>query len=135
MYFRDTGLACALLGLTSPEALFTYYQRGALFENFIINEIAKSFYNRGDHPPLYFWRDRRQHEIDLLIDRDGQLLPVEIKSGATFRNDFFKQLEWFTEVADAPLKTPTVIYGGEEGRLLNGRNLLSWRNCPALIYP
>ena len=89
LYFRDTGLACALLGIHSPEELFNYYQRGAIFENFILNEAAKAFYNRGRTPPMYYWRDSNQHEIDLLINLGTSLRPVEIKSGSTFRKDYF----------------------------------------------
>ena len=129
LYFRDTGLACALLGITSPESLFTYYQRGAIFENFIINEVAKGFFNRGTQPPLYFWRDSNQHEIDLLINLGNSLRPVEIKSGATYRRDFFKQLDWFAGVADVPLRQPTVVYGGTEYQQHTTGELLSWRNA------
>lgn len=133
LYFRDTGLACALLGLSSPEILFTYYQKGALFENFILNEVVKAFYNRGEHPPIYFWRDSKQHEIDLLLDMDGKLHPVEIKSSATYRKDFFDQLEWFKEVAQVPLSQATVIYGGEEDRTISHNRLISWKNCDQLV--
>ena len=134
LYFRDTGLACALLGLTSPQTLFTYYQRGAIMENFVINEVAKAFYNRGDHPAMYFWRDSNQHEIDLLIDRDGLLTPIEIKSGSTFRQDFFKQLNWFESVANVPLGEPAVVYGGDQNQYLNRKRLLSWRSCASIVY-
>ena len=133
LYFRDTGLACALLGLSSPDTLFTYYQSGALFENFVINELMKAYYNRGDHPPLYYWRDSNQREIDLLIDQDGRLQPIEIKSSATFRERFFEQLEWFTTVADVPLGDSAVIYGGESSRPVSEHKLLSWRDIAGLV--
>lgn len=133
LYFRDTGLACTLLGINSPEQLLTYYQRGAIFENFIFNEVSKAFYNRGLVPPLFFWRDNTQHEIDLLIDTGGELRPVEIKSGTTYRNDFFKQLTWFTGVADVPLGQPTVVYGGDDTQPIGDNYLLSWRKTDALF--
>lgn len=133
LYFRDTGLACALLGISSAEALDTYYQKGALFENFVFNELAKAYYNKGSRPPFYFWRDNSQHEIDLLINRGISVDPVEIKSGATFKMDFFKQLDWFREVADIPVGEATVIYGGEEEWQTDKRRVLSWKNVDRLV--
>ena len=134
LYFRDTGLACALLGIIAPEQLLTYYQRGAIFENFIFNETAKAFYNRGLVPPLFFWRDNAQHEVDLLLNVGGGLRPVEIKSGMTYRNDFFKSLNWFSGVADVPLSQPTVVYGGEDSQSVGENYLLSWREVEHLAH-
>ncbi|MEM6318049.1 MAG: ATP-binding protein [Bacteroidota bacterium] len=132
LYFRDTGLACTLLGINTPEQLLNYYQRGAIFENFIFNEVTKAFYNRGLTPPISFWRDKSQHEIDLLLNIGGQLQPVEIKSGTTFRNDYFKQLNWFSQTADIPLLQPTVVYGGEDSQPVGNQYLLSWRKVATL---
>ncbi|MCI4646727.1 DUF4143 domain-containing protein [Phaeodactylibacter sp.] len=133
LYFRDTGLACALLGINTSEQLLTYYQRGAIFENFIFNEVSKSFYNDGLTPPVFFWRDNSQHEIDLLLNVGGQLRPIEIKSGTTFRNEYFKQLDWFSKVADVPLFKPTVIYGGEDTQPVGDHFLMSWREVDSLV--
>ncbi|MEL7163531.1 MAG: DUF4143 domain-containing protein, partial [Bacteroidota bacterium] len=132
IYFRDTGLACSLLGIHSPEAFYRYYQRGAIFENFILNETAKAFYNEGRQPSMYFWRDSNQHEIDLLLNLGYALRPVEIKSGATYNRKYFKQINWFTEVADVPLVQPTVIYGGEEEFTMAEGKLISWQNAASL---
>lgn len=128
LYFRDTGLACALLGINSAEQLATYYQSGALFENFIFNEVAKAFYNRGLVPPLFYWRDNAQHEIDMLLAHRGQLQAVEIKSSATYRKAFFKQLDWFSRIADVPLDRPTVVYGGDGNEQIHDYRLMSWRH-------
>lgn len=133
LYFRDTGLACTLLGIHTPEQLLTYYQRGAIFENFIFNEVSKTFYNSGLTPPLFFWRDNAKHEVDLLLDVGGQLQPVEIKSGTTYRKDFFKPLHWFSGVADIPIHQPTVIYGGDDSQRIGAHHLLSWREVGALL--
>lgn len=133
LYFRDTGLVCALLRIASPEALSTYYQRGAVYENFVMNEVSKAYYNRGDRPPLYFWQDRGRHEIDLLLDHGVSLQPVEIKSGTTYRRDFFKQLDWFAGVADVPLDTPTVVWGADDDWAAETGKLVSWRNLNRLV--
>ena len=128
LYFRDTGLACALLRLSSEAAVSGYYQLGGLFENLVLNEYSKHYYNRGSRPPFYFWRDNSQHEIDLLIDTGGRLRPIEIKAGRTSRRDFFKQLDWFAGVSDLPLETPTVIYGGDQDWTMASGELRSWRH-------
>ncbi|MEM8584916.1 MAG: ATP-binding protein [Bacteroidota bacterium] len=135
LYFRDTGLACALLGLQTPEELFNYYQRGAIFENFVINEISKTFFNRGLIPSLYFWRDSNQREIDLLINIGGKLRPVEIKSGATYRSDYFKQLKWFSELADVPLHPGVVVYGGDEHMEFTYGEVVGWKNIEGILNP
>jgi uncharacterized protein len=57
LYFYDTGLACSLLRINSLDALENYYQKGSVFENFVINEISKTYYNKGSRPPIYYWRD------------------------------------------------------------------------------
>ena len=133
LYFRDTGLACALLRIASPDALRNYYQRGALFENFIFNEMAKAFYNLGKRPPLYYWRDNAGREIDLLIDQGISLRPVEIKSGTTYQRDFFRHLDWFADTATDPLDRPTVVYGGDRDWDAEGGRLMSWRRVATLV--
>jgi len=83
VYFHDTGLMAYLTRWPSSETLKTSAQAGAFFENFVIAEIIKSFYNAGIlEPPLYFYRDKDQKEIDLLIYENGVLHPIEIKKYA-----------------------------------------------------
>ncbi len=128
LYFRDTGLACALLDINSPATLEQYYQKGAIFENFVINEVIKGFYNKGLKPPIYYWRDSNQREIDLLLNRGISLQPIEIKLGRTYRRDFFKHLDWFAGVSDVPITEPTVVWGADDDLPSESGSLLSWRN-------
>lgn len=79
IYFTDTGLACYLVGLNSVDSLMNYYQRGAIFENFVLMEIYKSYVHNGIKPEFFFYRDSRQNEIDLLIRKGVTYYPVEIK--------------------------------------------------------
>lgn len=81
LYFLDTGLAAYLTRWTTPDVLRHGAMAGAFFETFVIGEVIKSYYNRGIEPPIYFYRDK-YNEIDLLIERDGRLHPVEIKKHA-----------------------------------------------------
>lgn len=83
LYFLDTGLAAYLTRWSSPEVLKNGAMAGAFFENFVIAEVIKSYYNKGiTDPPLYFYRDKDMNEIDLLIEKDGVLHPVEMKKHA-----------------------------------------------------
>lgn len=83
LYFLDTGLAAYLTRWSSPEVLQNGAMAGAFFETFVLAEILKSYANAGVlDPPLYFYRDKEQNEIDLLISRDQTLYPLEIKKYA-----------------------------------------------------
>ena len=80
IYFLDTGLAAYLTRWNTPETLQHGAMSGAFFESWIISEIVSSYYNKGIlEPPLCFYRDKDMKEIDLLIERDGTLYPIEIK--------------------------------------------------------
>lgn len=83
LYFLDTGLAAYLTKWNTPEVLKSGAMAGAFFENFVISEIIKSYYSKGIvEPPLYFYRDKEMNEIDLLIEKDGILYPLEMKKHA-----------------------------------------------------
>jgi predicted AAA+ superfamily ATPase len=83
LYFLDTGLAAYLTRWNTPEVLKTGAMAGAFFESFIVSEIIKSYTNRGVLDlPLYFYRDKNMNEIDLLIEDNGTLYPLEIKKHA-----------------------------------------------------
>ena len=95
LYFYDTGLACALLGLRTVDDLNRHFAKGALFENFIINEILKNHLNQNRTPKAYFWNAAGAHEIDLLLTQGGRLLPIEIKSSRTINTQFFDGLHTY----------------------------------------
>lgn len=83
LYFLDTGLAAYLTRWNTPEVLKSGAMAGAFFESFVISEIIKSYYSKGIlEPPLYFYRDRDMNEIDLLIEENGVLYPIEMKKHA-----------------------------------------------------
>ena len=56
---------------------------GTILENFTVSEIVKSYYNTGREPFLYYYRDKDTKEIDLIIESNGKLFPMEIKKTAT----------------------------------------------------
>ena len=114
LYFYDTGIACHLLGIRTGEQLFAHPLRGALFENYIIAEVAKAFLNHRREPPISFWRDHTGHEVDLLIEEAQELFPVEIKSSETISRDMLEGLEWWCRLAGRSPSTAALIYGGAE---------------------
>lgn len=79
LYFMDTGLAAFLTKWRTSEVLMTGAMAGTYFETFVVTEIIKSYLNAGQIPPVYFYRDKDKIEIDLLIESEGTLYPVEIK--------------------------------------------------------
>lgn len=82
LYFYDTGLVCYLTKWSSPEVTETGAMSGALLENFAVSEIVKSYQNLGKEPYIYYYRDHDAKEIDVLLEGDGKLCPIEIKKTA-----------------------------------------------------
>lgn len=97
IYFRDTGLACFLTRYQTAETAKNGALAGNLFETFVVSEILKSFSNVGFDYRLYvsYYRgkdkirkqkngqiEQQEAEIDLIIDMDGTLYPIEIKMSA-----------------------------------------------------
>ncbi len=114
LYFYDVGLAAWLLGIESELHVKTHPLRGNLFENLVIAEALKYRYHRGKRNNLYFWRDGKGNEVDLLVENGPNIVPVEIKAGATINNDYFKGLRIFTSKLPAQPETSVLIYGGTE---------------------
>ena len=83
IYFMDTGLVCFLVGWTSSQVAMNGAMSGGLFENFVVSEIIKSYYNAGHEiEKIFFYRDKDKREIDLIIEKDNTLYPIEIKKSA-----------------------------------------------------
>jgi len=131
LYFFDTGLACYLLGLRSRVQLETHPLRGALFENFVIAEVAKAYFHHRRQPPLYFWRDRIGHEVDLLIEEGGALYPLEMKSGATVGGDMLDGLLWWCRLSGRSERKrkgiqAALVYGGDDAYERRGVAVRPW---------
>jgi predicted AAA+ superfamily ATPase len=83
LHFLDTGLAAHILKWNNPQTLEAGALSGPLFESWVFSEIYKSYLNDGKEPPLSYYRDKQKHEIDVLIQQDDCVLPVEIKKTAS----------------------------------------------------
>lgn len=115
LYFRDTGLCCYLTRWLTPEALKNGAMAGAMFETFVINEILKSYSNEGmdyDFNVFYYnGKDKKRKkengeetevdgEIDLILQQDGVLYPIEIKMSATPKADMASEFDVLDGVPD-----------------------------------
>lgn len=104
LYFYDTGLVCYLTKWSSAETAMNGAMNGALLENYTVSEIEKSYRNVGKEPYLYYYRDKDAKEIDLIMEGDGRLHPIEIKKTATPEK---KMISNFSVIEKAPLQRGT----------------------------
>jgi uncharacterized protein len=132
LYFYDTGVLSHLLGIESPEQLATHPLRGAIFENWVVAEIAKYAHHRGRQPRLSFYRDQRGLEVDVIVERGDHTKAIEVKSSATPSVHFFDALEAFRrldEEAGNRLKlVGIVVYGGSATQLRRPGRMVSWQD-------
>ena len=111
IYFTDVGLASYLLGIESPALATRDPLIGNLFENMVVIEALKARLNAGKEPELYFYRDNKGNEVDLLFRQNRQLIPIEIKSAMTFNPEFAKGIAQFQKIASSAQKGH-IIYAG-----------------------
>ncbi|MBS1579171.1 MAG: ATP-binding protein [Bacteroidetes bacterium] len=126
LYFYNTGVACALLGITDAKQITTHATKGFLFENMVVNELLKQRFNAGKTDNLFYWRDKTGNEIDILLDDAGKLTAIELKAGETISASFFKGLEYFAALNKKPI-IQELIYGGkQEQKRSNGIKVKPW---------
>jgi len=114
LYFTDTGLVSHLLGLATAEQAARDPLRGALFENFAVSEFLKGRLNRGLKPDMFFYRDNHGNEVDLIVREGRTLVPIEIKSAATFTPAFHKGIARFRDVLGARATGGMILYNGTQ---------------------
>ena len=90
LYFYDTGLVCYLAKWSSAETLERGAMNGALLENYVVSEIAKTFLHCGKRPFMYYYRDKDAKEIDVVLEHDGVLNPIEIKKTSNPGSELIK---------------------------------------------
>ena len=129
LHFYDTGLACWLLGIRTPEQLRSHPLRGAIFETWVVSEVFKHCVNRGESGGLSFYRDRDGAEVDLVIERPQQVTLVEAKSAETASASLFagarrvrRHLDDASRACDV-----VVVYGGDRAQRRTDGRLTPWR--------
>ncbi|WP_158640516.1 ATP-binding protein [Anseongella ginsenosidimutans] len=131
LYFYDTGLLCHLLGIQSQAALSNHQYYGSIFENWIITEIKKNRFNQGINEGMYFYRDSTGNEVDLLMEKQGNYLPVEIKSSKKVNTSMFSGLRFWLK--NNPGAHSLLIYGGEAPVSLSDQlQAISWKEIGEL---
>jgi uncharacterized protein len=117
LYFLDCGLAAHLLGIRKQSDLALHPLRGQIFETMIVSEVLKYYYNRGVSTQVCFFRDANGREIDLILPRSADPLPVEIKSGTTIQPDFFKNINYLRKLVGKDLPAGVIFADDREDEI------------------
>ncbi len=120
IYFMDTGILCYLVGLRDPLHAAAGPMGGALMENVVLAEIVKHYMHRGERPPVWFWRTAAGCEVDIIIESDGRLHPVEIKLSSTPKPAYARGIHEFSELFGALVAPGYVIHPGDVRLPLGG---------------
>ena len=128
LHFYDTGLACWLLGIREVGQLDVHPLRGAIFESWVVSEIIKQRFNRGESNGVHFFRDKAGLESDVLVQGRKAMKLVEVKAGQTISSDWAsnnqKIIGLFAKTKQAAASV--VVYGGAEKQERNGVTYLPW---------
>lgn len=125
LYFYDTGLLCTLLQIDNREQLLNHAHYGAVFENWCISEIRKNLYNRGEDGSIFFYRDHLGNELDLILEKAGGPLAVEIKAARKSNGAQLAGLKYWRKYR--PEASGVLLYQGRELSTDDPHiNYLSW---------
>jgi len=114
LYFCDTGLLCYLLGIKSPGEVVRHELYSMIAENFMVNDIMKSFHHRGQSvSSIYFWRDHRGFEVDCLIEHDGKLRGIDLQSCTSESEIDYKEMERWMKESDSKFGENFIVYCGK----------------------
>jgi predicted AAA+ superfamily ATPase len=129
IYFLDPAIASFLMGLHASEPLLNGPMIGHLFETVVISEWVKAFYHRGEKPELFYWRSKAGLEIDLLIDRNQRLFPLETKASATLLPGHAKALnEWLNLAGEETVKG-VIVANIDNPMEVSGCRVISWKHA------
>lgn len=128
LHFYDTGLVCWLLGIREAEQLRSHPLRGPIFETWVVTEVLKRRFNRGESQAVYFYRDTTQAEADLLIESSGSLTLIEAKAAETVSEGLLtatrKIAATLSGVADV---RSIMVYGGAAEQRRSDFTVVPWR--------
>jgi len=133
LYFYDVGLASYLLSIRNESQLENHPLKGSLFENYVIADLLKQFWNNGDTRKLYFFRDSSGNELDILYECGSKVVITEIKSGKTLSKDQFKGIEFYKKIKPDDVLDSFLVFGGDKNDKKFGTSIKS-RNKISEIY-
>lgn len=122
-YFKDTGFACYLQAMESPESLAKSPKLGSIFETWAVNYIHQQFATLPVAPRTYHWRTSGGAEVDLIIEKAGKLYPIEMKCKTNLSRADLTGLKAFRETYDKQVMPGLVLYAGSEIYKLDEFNL------------
>lgn len=112
VYFYDTGLVCRLLGISKTSHLETHPLRGAIFENMVVAEMAKQRFNSGKLFEMYYYRENKGREVDIVVDNGGRLRVFEVKSSQSFQSSYLQNLTYLKNLLGDDVVATSVVYDG-----------------------
>ena len=127
LYFYDTGLLCALLGIRTKEHLKTHPLVGFIFENFVVSEFMKKRIHAGERPDLFYYRDQNKVEVDLIFENGNDLELFEVKYGKTFQSEWLKGIEFLKNQETKKIQSH-IIYTGDDRFSHKGTLVRSWKS-------
>lgn len=131
-YFMDTGLLCFLLGIENSQQVTRDPLVGQLFENLVVMDLVKNFYNCGKSANIYFYRDSNGLEVDVLFQQGRNLVPIEIKSSSTYKPELLKSLKRFMELSPA-MESGYLVYAGDAFAFSNNINAVRFDQLRSLF--
>jgi predicted AAA+ superfamily ATPase len=134
LYFYDVGLLSYLLDIRSENELDNHSMRGNIFENMAIVDLMKEFYYTGRDTKLYFLRDSKGNEVDLVYKLKEKFHLLEIKSGMTLNDDFYKGLKYYTAFfEEKKIKSKSyLIYSGEQEQSRSYAEIMNFKSLEKL---
>lgn len=134
LYFTDPGLAAWLIGIRNLGHLRSHPLRGALFENWVMTELAKASVHAGHRPRLGFLRDKEGHEVDAVVEGAGDFHLIEIKSGQTVPADALAGIQyWRTRLESKKKVRSWLVHGGTSAQNRAAAAILPWQTLAPLI--
>jgi len=138
LYFVDTGLLCAILGIRAAGQIAEHPLRGAIFENWVVTEVLKSRIHRGLPADLHFFRSRGGLEVDVVVETGTTLLAAELKAGRTIAADFFASLEELQSLLAVSRPPRNVrarlVYGGDAAQKRTGVDIVPWSSVADAVW-
>lgn len=113
VYFTDVGTLCYLTGLRDIEHLLAGPMAGPIVETYIVSEIYKRISNQGIEPQMYFWRTSTGTEVDILIEEQGSLIPIEVKAISTPKAKMASGIISLQKDMKKPVRNGYVIHLGD----------------------
>ena len=134
VYFYDVGLVCYLLGIKDAHQLESHPLRGQIFENMVVAEVLKHRFNHGLDNNLYFYRDRSQHEVDIVLEEGLESLKAyEVKLAPIVHRDFYKSLQYFKSLFDQETTRTQIINTCNENNEDEMTGYFNYRNIELLL--